>query len=37
MGLADKEKGISFAEDSMFSLYSLSKSFCAMGLIIENV
>ena len=32
-GLADREAGIPFTEDSRFSFYSLSKPFCAMGLL----
>lgn len=32
-GYADWENRIPFAEDSMFTLYSMSKPFCAMGLL----
>lgn len=32
-GLADREAGIPFTEDSRFSFYSLSKPFCAIGLL----
>ena len=33
VGFADKENGVLFSKDSMFSLYSLSKPFCAIGLL----
>jgi len=33
MGFADWEKQIPFVEESMFTLYSLSKPFCAIGLL----
>ena len=33
MGFADWEKQIPFGEESMFTLYSLSKPFCAIGLL----
>ena len=32
-GFADKENKIPFTDNSMFSFYSLSKPFCAMGLL----
>lgn len=32
IGLADFEKGIEFKRDSMFTLYSISKPFCTLGL-----
>jgi len=33
LGFADREKGIPFDEKSMFTFYSLSKPFCAIGLL----
>jgi len=33
MGFADWEKQLPFVEESMFTLYSLSKPFCAIGLL----
>ena len=33
IGFADIEKGILFSKESMFTLYSLSKPFCALGLL----
>lgn len=33
MGFADIEKKIPFSDDSMFTFYSLSKPFCALGLL----
>lgn len=33
MGLADREGGIPFTEDSAFTFYSMSKPFCAIGLL----
>lgn len=33
IGLADAENSVPFSRESMFSLYSLSKPFCAIGLL----
>ena len=33
MGFADREARVPFGDDSMFTLYSLSKPFCAVGLL----
>ena len=34
MGLADRENDLSLTETSLFQLYSLSKPFCAIGLLL---
>lgn len=37
VGYADREKKLPFTKDSMFTLYSMSKPFCAMGLLLHHV